>query len=192
MAGCGLWLWARASERAAQPAVLPELRRPERLEVDRALHVPELPPVEVDGPVVSARLRCGAGDPAQEGVRLRLQDPLAGHDAVALPPEVDIVDAGRDRGRDAAIGLDHGLLGLLHLEEQRLTGRAEEQHDVAARADAAHADDAERVVGGLQLRDQQRDVGPERPQVLGAEVDQLGHREVLDVGHQRRLVDDGP
>ena len=104
-------------------------------DVDRCLPVPQLPHVVVAGgrPVD----RGVDVEPAEEDVARRL------HQALALDDALPVV-----RPRRRPFGpLEHRRLGLLDLEEQRIVRVSpEQQHDPAARADAADAHDLAREI----------------------------------------------
>jgi hypothetical protein len=75
--------------------------------------------------------------PSQEYVASRLHQTLAGHDA----PAVVLLQAF------ARIRLKHRCLGFLDLQENRVGGGGEKERDTAVGADAAYADDLDRLIG---------------------------------------------
>ena len=122
-------------------------------------------------------LRPGDGrpGPAEEAVRERLHDPLAGHDPLALVAMAAAADVRRqDR-----------FAGLLDLEDERTAGRSDEHRHVAARPDAADPDDLERDVDQPMLLDEHPAVLPERADVAPVEVRQRRSARVV-IGQRGR------
>ena len=110
----------------------------DRLEVDGALPVPELPAVVV----ALVAVEPGRSVPTEEDVARGLHQSLAFDYALAAVLEL----------APAEVGLQHRILGLLDLEEQWIVGVASEhQDDPAARADAADADHLAREVDVREL-----------------------------------------
>ncbi len=108
------------------------------LDVDRALHVAQLSPVEAARDV-------GAGGPAEEDVAGRLHQPLALDDPLAGLP----VTALRQ------VALEHRARRLLQLEEQRvLLVPALEECDEGTGPDAPHPDHLACDVDELEPLDQ--------------------------------------
>ena len=118
-----------ASQReAARPRVDFEALGIQGLDLDRALSVPELAPVEVPRAAVHSHRR----QPSEEDVAGRLHQPLAAHHALAV-----VLVAARAR-----VWLQDRVVRLLELEEQRVVVVATDQeHDPGAGAYAAHPDD---------------------------------------------------
>ena len=99
--------------------------------------------------------------PAQEDVAGGLHQPLA---ATTRWPWLAYLLAPTNR-------LSTDCLGLLDLQEQRVpVVAAEQQHDPAAGADAAHPDDLAGHVGELELLEQVPAVGLQRAPVLADQV----------------------
>ena len=128
-------------------------------------------------------------DPAEEDVARRLHHPLTDDH----PLGVVLVHAPAD------VLLEHRLLGLLQLQEQRIAAVAtEEQRDPRPRPDAADADDLPREVGQLELLEQLAPVVVERlaidPDQRAQPVERLlalvPGKEHAERHDQRRLVDD--
>src|SRR5215471_9539818 len=122
------------------------------VEVDSPLHVAKLPDVELEPPDLA---------PAEEDVGRSLDQPLALDDPSPFALRAAL---------EAAMRLEHGRLGLLDLEEERVVVRAAMHEDDPARsADAADADHLPRDVDDLVLLEepppvqvQRRKVGPKK------------------------------
>src|SRR4029077_8773118 len=157
----------------------------EGVDVRAALPVMELAHVVVAGYAVEALDAL----PAQEDVRCRLHQPLTRHHALAV---VRV-------GARAEETLEHRGLRLLDLQEQRVViVAADEQHDVAAGPDAAHAHHLVRRVDVLVLLEGMV-MAPERAPVRAEQLlDERGRvlpfrprlDYVLDRDDDRRVRDD--
>ena len=132
-------------------------------------------------------------DPAEEDVARRLHQALPEHDPLAVIRVLAL----------AEIGLEDRGSCLLDLEEERIARiPPDEEHDPAARPDAADADDLAGDVDPVELLEDVAPVGEQRPPVLAEEVVELvGHAvclearlggELLDRDDQRRVGDDPP
>src|SRR5215203_1018384 len=114
---------------AAQAGIDDQLVGRHALDISRALHVLELPPIEIS----SFR----AAKPAEEDVAGRLHQALPGHDAVS----VVLVGVRRN------VALQHRSSRLLDLEEQRIILVAPfEQHHIGPGAHASHTDNLPRRI----------------------------------------------
>src|SRR5262245_46878387 len=128
----------------------PHPLRDHRLDLGRALHVAQLPDVEVAWPPVQAVLDAV---PAQEDVAGRLHQALARHHTLAVVGIRALADEA----------LEDRLLRLLHLQEQGiLVVPAQEQPDPRARADAADADHLPGQMDETELLEQVSAIGLER------------------------------
>src|SRR4051794_19777991 len=170
----------------AELRVLEHSLRGHRLDLRRALPVPELPDVVVVRLAVDALLD---REPAEKDVARRLHQPLPLDDPPALLLE-------RALPREA---LEHRRLGLLDLQEERVLGvPAEQEHDPGAGTDAAHADHLSRQVHVAIAVGQMADVPVERAAIGVQEIrdhplDQLhllSGPKLSDGNDDRRVADD--
>ncbi len=124
----------------------------------------------------------GATDPPEEDVARGLHEALAGHDPLPMVAEPALGE----------VPFEHGALGLLHLEEERIGVVATcEQRDEATRADAPDADHLPRQVDELVLLQEMLAVVLERATVLTEEgLDLDGELGRFDADDERWIVDD--
>ena len=164
---------------SAQLAVALEVVRGHAVDVEGALHVPELADVVLASGVGSQR-------PSQEDVGEGLHHPLADDNPLAVVGE----------GARAQVGLQHRRERLLDLEEQRIRSLvgavAVEEADEAAGADTADADHLHRQVAEGVAADQVAPLLGDRLQIARHHAVELGDdlRVVVDPGHERRHVTD--
>ena len=162
--------------RATGRAVVGELRRRQPVELDGTLHVAELAAVEVA--VVEA-------DPAEERIADGLEDALACDDP---PPFAACF--GCLAGVQPAVCLEDRAGCLLHLDEERFVRRTEQEHDVAPRAYAADADDAQHRVDNVELFEQDGDIRSDRQPVHVEQESDPVEVDGVVVADHGKLVDD--
>ena len=161
----------------ARGDVVAERVEGESVELDGALHVVELPDVEV----AAVACRCprnGSETACSTRCMPTTRKPCAMRgDALG--------DAGRLR--DAAVLRQDRLAGLLHLQQERILVGALQKLQVAARPDAADADHAPREIGRLVLREHGVDVDAHRVAILREQrVDRFGALRTVAAGSHRR------
>lgn len=128
----------------------------------RALHVLELPDVEI--------LALDA-ETSQKDIRHGLQDPLPADHSNSLAQ-------GRRGCRESfgllppAVLLQHRLVGLLHLKHQWRSVRSGEDEQIAPRSDAADADHPKCDISQLEVRQQHDDVRGQAGEVLAERLGQ--------------------
>src|SRR4051794_25454833 len=167
---------------SAQTGVDVQRRQRHRVDVGRELPVPELPEVVITLHAVDP----DHARPPEHDVARRLDQPLSFDDSLPVV------------GEPAAAGmwLQHGVLGLLHLQEERVgVVAAEEQRDPAPRADAADAHDLAGEVDQPIALEQTAAVGLGRASVdadlvlePSAHLVQVAATEQVGEGHDDRRI----
>ena len=143
---------------ATQLGIGHETRRGQFGDIDRTLHVAELAHIVVFYPHAS---------PSQKDVAGRLHHLLPTNDPLAV--------IGMDALASLPVGFYHRGVRLFYLEEERITLiLADEQHDIAARAHTAYADNLAGEINQGVAAQQVTPIFAERGQIAARRVPVYG------------------